>query len=1338
MKLAQLRLDAFGPFTDRVLNFDGPSNLHLVFGPNEAGKSSALRAMLDLRFEIPTRSTDDFVHPHKQMRVSGVFVDAEHRRVGLSRRKGRGDTLSAFDLATGQLLDTPVAAAVKLALTGGLTRDAFEAMYGIDHQRMRSGGQQLLQGKGELGAAMFEASIGSRSIATLLKSLDDEARQVFNPDARARRGVINEAVQQHKLSREVWRKATMRPTEWQSLQRAHEQALQALRDAQQRMLSLRRDAQRLQELRTVAPLLRDLDQVAADLADLPPSPDLPEDAREQRLAALQQQQSAQAAALEAEQALQQADQALSELQTQPAWLAQADSIEQLAAALPSARQDLAAAQRLVAQAERIQHKLVAQWRLVDGAGEVVAAIEALGALSGRWHGDAGLAGGLSAQSAAACDHPSRAQTWLDALPTAAQQQALLADVERALQAQQVCAGLQQQMDQLVAQRQQLVALQEGAGVADVADVSEGQQQSDAGALASDPGAGLGGAPGHQPPSATAVEPAMEHAVAAAVDQALALGDLDQRLASLTEQLDLAAAHVRQAQDELGVSSLDALAAVQPLLDSELQTAHDDWTRSVQTLAQIERDLYAQQRHQLDLRAQLDAVLAEGDVVSEVSLRQARAHRDQLWQTIRAQGFEGLQGSQGSQGLLRLHEPDVPILPFEQALADADRQADRLHADAKRAARYAQLQLAWQSGEAVLQTMLARQQQVQADRERWLQQWRASLLRHRCWPAQHAATESLAAGDEVGEPYGGPSGGSVDEAVVDAQAAGAVLGNGASLAALPQPQHVREWLERRRALLDAVAQQAPQRRQAAQMVAERTQAVQRLQAALLRVGAVSTADASADALAPWLARAQAWLQQKAAHRQADSQRRQALASVDAQIHRLAQQLQQSGAERAHADTALASWRQALRMSAQAGALAIKAQLDALRAVQLTSDELAELIQQRTVHEQRLADYQARATQLLGVLQDDVCMADGLRAELDLPALETRLNLARHQVAQARLAEQQQASLLQARRHALHSQHTAQLAIAHSAQVIARLCSAAGGCTAQQLPELEALAERRQKLLSQQMQLQRQIREASDRDMASLRASLAQAMAQAEAAGQLDTFALQTQADACHGEIDALEQQLAGLHQRETAARLALEQVDGSDDAAQAREAMESAAATVRSQLLPWAQLRVAHALLGQALQRYREHAQAPMVAAASTYFGVMTGGRFPRLVVDADGGVDLAEGTAARSTETPTLLAERDDGVQISLAQMSEGTGDQLYLALRLAALELRQQSHPMMPLVLDDVLMTSDDARTIQILHALQRFAQHTQVIVLTHHQHVTELAQSALGDAVAVHALGA
>ena len=106
-------------------------------------------------------------------------------------------------------------------------------------------------------------------------------------------------------------------------------------------------------------------------------------------------------------------------------------------------------------------------------------------------------------------------------------------------------------------------------------------------------------------------------------------------------------------------------------------------------------------------------------------------------------------------------------------------------------------------------------------------------------------------------------------------------------------------------------------------------------------------------------------------------------------------------------------------------------------------------------------------------------------------------------------------------------------------------------------------------------------------------------------------------------------------------------------------------------------------------------------------------------------------------DKPVLRAVQADGTRKGIEAMRDGSSDQLYLALRLAALDLRRVSHPHMPLVLDDVLITSDDERAANVLRALARSAEGGQVMIFSHHRHLIEVARAALGDqALAVHIL--
>jgi uncharacterized protein YhaN len=82
--------------------------------------------------------------------------------------------------------------------------------------------------------------------------------------------------------------------------------------------------------------------------------------------------------------------------------------------------------------------------------------------------------------------------------------------------------------------------------------------------------------------------------------------------------------------------------------------------------------------------------------------------------------------------------------------------------------------------------------------------------------------------------------------------------------------------------------------------------------------------------------------------------------------------------------------------------------------------------------------------------------------------------------------------------------------------------------------------------------------------------------------------------------------------------------------------------------------------------------------------------------------------------------------------LSEGTRDQLFLALRLVMLQDYTEKAPALPFIADDLLQTFDDySRTAHALAALADLSHHTQVIVLSHHRQLIELARSLPADTV-------
>jgi len=170
------------------------------------------------------------------------------------------------------------------------------------------------------------------------------------------------------------------------------------------------------------------------------------------------------------------------------------------------------------------------------------------------------------------------------------------------------------------------------------------------------------------------------------------------------------------------------------------------------------------------------------------------------------------------------------------------------------------------------------------------------------------------------------------------------------------------------------------------------------------------------------------------------------------------------------------------------------------------------------------------------------------------------------------------------------------------------------------------------------------------------------------------------------------------------------------AAEAQQTAFDATAALAQAAEEHIQAASAGALLRWMLDRHRTTNQAPLIARAGVLFAEVTGGAFT--------GLTLGYGNDDR----PIILAQRFDGGEVGVEALSEGTRDQLYLALRLGSIEGRAGAGAL-PIICDDLLITADDGRAGALLRVLAAAAAHSQVIVLSHHAHLIDVARSAVGS---------
>ena len=185
------------------------------------------------------------------------------------------------------------------------------------------------------------------------------------------------------------------------------------------------------------------------------------------------------------------------------------------------------------------------------------------------------------------------------------------------------------------------------------------------------------------------------------------------------------------------------------------------------------------------------------------------------------------------------------------------------------------------------------------------------------------------------------------------------------------------------------------------------------------------------------------------------------------------------------------------------------------------------------------------------------------------------------------------------------------------------------------------------------------------------------------------------------------------------------MDGSARAADLTEQMEQELARMRRLTERYALVKLASKILQLEIERYREAHQDPVLIIGSRYFHEMTLGSFTGLRTDID------------DKGAPILIGIRPGDIRVPVEGMSSGTRDQLYLALRLATLEYRLESHEPMPFIVDDILINFDDERSRATLQAFAKLSAKNQVILFTHHRQIADTAKEiADQSSVVVHTL--
>lgn len=273
MRFRELRFPAFGPFTDFRLELASEAGLHLIYGPNESGKSSALRAVRGLLYGIPGDGRDEFLHPGDALRLQACLEHSKGSKLIFGRRKGRGKK-TLLDEEGKPLEGEPLE-----PYLGGVDGALFDRLYGLDHHTLSQGGKALLEEGGKIGESLFAAGLGP-GFRRVRDDLKEDAEKLWKPKSRTLE--IDRAIEAYRnaqkravdlsVSAENWRKISTQMEEEEERAHALEGQIRVL-DADKRRLSRHLDAHRPLAMRA---------HLLAELTSLGELPELPPDFSERR------------------------------------------------------------------------------------------------------------------------------------------------------------------------------------------------------------------------------------------------------------------------------------------------------------------------------------------------------------------------------------------------------------------------------------------------------------------------------------------------------------------------------------------------------------------------------------------------------------------------------------------------------------------------------------------------------------------------------------------------------------------------------------------------------------------------------------------------------------------------------------------------------------------------------------------------------------------------------------------------------------------------------------------------------------------------------------------------
>ncbi|WP_158234663.1 ATP-binding protein [Lentibacillus sediminis] len=206
-------------------------------------------------------------------------------------------------------------------------------------------------------------------------------------------------------------------------------------------------------------------------------------------------------------------------------------------------------------------------------------------------------------------------------------------------------------------------------------------------------------------------------------------------------------------------------------------------------------------------------------------------------------------------------------------------------------------------------------------------------------------------------------------------------------------------------------------------------------------------------------------------------------------------------------------------------------------------------------------------------------------------------------------------------------------------------------------------------------------------------------------------LETAREAVQEKIRMTEERLEELRQQQADLHADLRAMESSETHSVAMHRFDMETEQLNKLTEEWAIVKTAREMLAETKRNYRDKYLNKVMEKTSGHFRHLTGNLYETVFAPSG-----KEGFQAESAE----------GLRYNVQQLSKGTMDQLYVALRLAVSEIMSEKHRM-PFMMDDAFVHFDAARTKRMMQIIEDISSRQQVIIFTSRQEVAAAAHDSV-----------